>query len=74
MAAQFEIRRLDLAAARKILGTAIGMCPKEVLFKGYIQVEMDVRPSLSTIFDLTLSQLHEFDRVQTLYKKYIEVC
>ena len=50
------------------------MCPKEVLFKGYIQVEMDVRPSLSTIFDLTLSQLHEFDRVQTLYKKYIEVC
>jgi len=44
MAAQFEIRRLDLAAVRKILGTAIGMCPKEALFKGYIRVEMDVRP------------------------------
>ena len=73
MAAQFEIRRLDLPAARKILGTAIGMCPKEALFKGYIQVEMDVCPSLSTIFDLTLSQLREFDRVRTLYEKYIEV-
>ncbi|KAL4073761.1 hypothetical protein J3A83DRAFT_4371055 [Scleroderma citrinum] len=57
MAAQFEIRRLDLAAARKILGAGIGMCPKEALFKGYIQVEMDLR---------------EFDRVRALYEKYIE--
>lgn len=29
MAAQFEIRQKDLAAARKILGTAIGMAPKD---------------------------------------------
>ena len=43
MAARFEERRLDLTAARKILGTAIGMCPKEALLKGYIQLEMDVR-------------------------------
>ena len=43
MAARFEVRRLDLTAARKILGTAIGMCPKEALLKGYIQLEMDVR-------------------------------
>ncbi|EGO25868.1 hypothetical protein SERLADRAFT_415266 [Serpula lacrymans var. lacrymans S7.9] len=57
MAARFEVRRLDLAAARKILGAAIGMCPKEALFKGYIQLEMDLR---------------EFDRVRTLYEKYIE--
>jgi crooked neck len=42
MAARFEIRQLDLMAARKMLGTAIGMCPKESLFKGYIQLEMDV--------------------------------
>lgn len=42
MAARFEVRRLDLPAARKLLGTAIGMCPKEALFKGYIQLEMDV--------------------------------
>ena len=40
--ARFEVRRLDLPAARKILGAAIGMCPKEALFKGYIQLEIDV--------------------------------
>ncbi|KAG1725259.1 uncharacterized protein EDB91DRAFT_1239868 [Suillus paluster] len=57
MAARFEIRQLDLMAARKMLGTAIGMCPKEALFKGYIQLEMDLR---------------EFDRVRTLYEKYLE--
>jgi crooked neck len=43
MYARFEVRRLDLPAARKVLGTAIGMCPKEALFKGYIQLEFDVR-------------------------------
>lgn len=41
--AKFEVRRLDLPAARKILGAGIGMCPKEALFKGYIQLELDVR-------------------------------
>jgi len=40
---KFEIRRLDLPQARKILGTAIGLCPKEALFKGYIQLEIEVR-------------------------------
>ncbi|KAH9974313.1 hypothetical protein BGW80DRAFT_1436873 [Lactifluus volemus] len=55
--ARFEVRRLDLPAARKILGTALGMCPKESLFKGYIQLEFDLR---------------EFDRVRKLYEKYIE--
>jgi crooked neck len=58
MFARFEIRRLDLPAARKLLGVAIGMCPKEALFKGYIQLELDLR---------------EFDRVRTLYQKYLEV-
>lgn len=42
MFAKFELRRLDLPAARKILGTAIGMCPKEALFKGYIDLEIEV--------------------------------
>lgn len=42
MFARFEVRRLDLPAARKVLGAAIGMCPKEALFKGYIQLEFDV--------------------------------
>ncbi|KAF8346034.1 pre-mRNA-splicing factor CLF1 [Amanita rubescens] len=57
MFAKFEIRRLDLPAARKIMGTAIGMCPKEALFKGYIDLEIELR---------------EFDRARTLYEKYIE--
>ncbi|KAG9316732.1 hypothetical protein JVU11DRAFT_2792 [Chiua virens] len=57
MAARFEVRRHDLPAARKILGSGIGMCPKEALFKGYVQLEMDLR---------------EFDRVRTLYEKYLE--
>ncbi|TFY75779.1 hypothetical protein EWM64_g8233 [Hericium alpestre] len=55
--AKFEVRKLDLPAARRILGAAIGMCPKEALFKGYIQMEFDLR---------------EFDRVRTLYEKYLE--
>jgi crooked neck len=42
MFAKFEVRRLELPAARKILGTAIGMCPKEALFKGYIDLEVEV--------------------------------
>ena len=42
MFAKFELRRLDLEAARKILGTAIDMCPKEALFKGYINLEIEV--------------------------------
>ncbi|KZP34440.1 protein prenylyltransferase [Athelia psychrophila] len=57
MYARFEVRRLELPAARKLLGTAIGMSPKEALFKGYIALEMDLR---------------EFDRVRTLYEKYLE--
>ncbi|KAK7060421.1 NineTeen Complex (NTC) component [Paramarasmius palmivorus] len=57
MFAKFEIRRLNLAAARKILGASIGMCPKEKLFKGYIELEIDLR---------------EFDNARKLYQKYIE--
>ena len=55
--AKFEIRRLDLALARKILGTAVGLSPKPKLFKGYIEIEM---------------ALKEFDRVRKLYEKWIE--
>lgn len=55
--AQFEIRQLNLTAARKTLGTAIGMCPKDKLFKGYIELE---------------TKLHELGRCRTLYEKHIE--
>lgn len=56
--AHFEVRRLDLTAARKVLGASIGMCPKPKLFTGYIELEM---------------RLREFDRVRNLYQKFLEV-
>ena len=55
MFAKFEVRRLDLPAARKILGTAIGMCPKEALFKGYIQLEFEVTFHIVTLTRLRLN-------------------
>ncbi|XP_070577296.1 crooked neck-like protein 1 [Ptychodera flava] len=55
--AQFEIRQKNLQNARKILGTAIGKCPKDKLFKGYIELEL---------------QLREFDRCRILYEKFLE--
>jgi crooked neck len=57
MKAQFEIRQGDLVTARKSLGQAIGMCPKDRLFKGYIELEL---------------KLFEFMRCRTLYEKQIE--
>ena len=40
--ARFHIRRQDLKDARQVLGTSIGMCPKEKLFTGYIDLELEV--------------------------------
>ncbi|XP_061126893.1 crooked neck-like protein 1 isoform X2 [Syngnathus typhle] len=54
---QFEIRQKNLQAARKVMGTAIGKCPKNKLLKGYIELEL---------------QLREFDRCRKLYEKYLE--
>lgn len=55
--AQFEIRHGQLSQARKTLGQAIGMCAKDKLFKGYIELEL---------------KLFEFVRCRTLYEKHIE--
>jgi crooked neck len=55
--AQFEIRQMELQTARKTLGMAIGACPKDKLFRGYIDLER---------------QLFEFVRCRTLYEKKIE--
>ncbi|GJC99770.1 pre-mRNA-splicing factor CLF1 [Colletotrichum higginsianum] len=55
--AQFELRQGELTAARKTLGQAIGMCPKDKLFRGYIELEL---------------KLFEFLRCRTLYEKHIE--
>lgn len=57
MFAHFEVRQSQLTTARKLLGQAIGMCPKDKLFKGYIELEM---------------KLFEFTRCRQLYTKYIE--
>ncbi|XP_058667578.1 crooked neck-like protein 1 [Ammospiza caudacuta] len=55
--AQFEIRQKNLLLARRALGTSIGKCPKNKLFKGYIELEL---------------QLREFDRCRKLYEKFLE--
>ncbi|XP_022919462.1 protein crooked neck [Onthophagus taurus] len=55
--AHFEIRQKNLTTARKILGMAIGMCPRDKLFRGYIDLEI---------------QLREFDRCRILYQKFLE--
>lgn len=55
--AQFEIRHKNLTIARKMLGHAIGMCPRDKLFRGYIELEI---------------QLREFDRCRILYQKFLE--
>ncbi|KAJ7544640.1 hypothetical protein O6H91_09G087500 [Diphasiastrum complanatum] len=57
MAAQFEIRQKNLKAARQILGNAIGMAPKDKIFKTYIETEL---------------QLGNLDRCRSLYEKYLE--
>lgn len=54
--AQFEIRQRDVGAARRALGTALGKCPKAKLFRGYIDLEI---------------QLREFHRCRTLYEKFL---
>ena len=57
MFAHFEVRRKDLSAARRILGQAIGRCPKDQIFKQYIQLELN---------------LVNVDRCRTLYGKYLQ--
>ncbi|KAL1864269.1 hypothetical protein VTK73DRAFT_6018 [Phialemonium thermophilum] len=54
--AYFEIRQGELTTARKTLGRAIGMCPKDKIFRGYIDIEQ---------------KLYEFERCRTLYEKHI---
>nr|OQO23145.1 Pre-mRNA-splicing factor clf1 [Rachicladosporium sp. CCFEE 5018] len=55
--AQFELRQSQLDRARKTMGTAIGLCPKNKLFRAYVELEL---------------KLFEFSRCRTLYEKWIE--
>eukprot|EP01083_Nonionella_stella_P055193 145674_1 len=56
-AAHLELRAHQLDAARRLLGRALGICPKPKLFAGYIEIEL---------------KLLEFDRCRKLYEKQLE--
>ena len=55
-AAKLHVRRLDIDAARKIMGRAIGLCGKEKIYIEYIALELG---------------LGEVDRCRKLYDKYV---
>jgi crooked neck len=55
--ALFEVRHNNLSSARKLLGQAIGRCPKDKLYQCYIELEL---------------KLYEFGRCRQLYEKWIE--
>lgn len=57
LAAKLEVRSKRLDAARRILGLALGSCPKGKIFREYIALE------------LTLGNI---DRCRLLYEKYLE--
>lgn len=57
LTARRMIRQGDLAGARRLLGRALGTCPKNRLFRGYIELELALR---------------EFDRCRTLYERWLE--
>jgi crooked neck len=56
--AHFYLRGKNLEKARKVFGQSIGLCPKEKIFKAYVDLE---------------TQLGNIDRARTIYEKYIEV-
>ena len=56
-AAHLEVRSGQLPSARKLLGNAIGRCPKQKLFREYIQLEL---------------QLGEVPRCRELYQRYLQ--
>lgn len=57
MFAMFEVRQKQIAAARKVFGTALGKAPRPKTFSAYINFEL---------------QLGEIDRVRTLYQKMLQ--
>lgn len=52
--AELHIRRRDIISARKLLGKALGKCPRKKIFKYYIGLEM---------------QLGEMDRCRKIYER-----
>jgi len=72
--ARFELRRSDVATMRKMLGRGLGQGKKERIYKGYIELELEVRKSHRYSSPVThqLFQLREFDRCRILYQQYIK--
>ena len=83
--AEFEVRQQDLDAARKILGMAIGMCPKEKV-RGNNSSIAAIARSLTYFSDFCVRdtqlfkdyvdlelRLREFDRCRIIYQKWLEV-
>jgi len=57
MFAHFEVRQLDLEAARRIFGHALGVAPKPKIFQAYVELERN---------------LGNVDRCRTLFGKLLE--
>ncbi|KAL3499253.1 hypothetical protein ACH5RR_038346 [Cinchona calisaya] len=82
LAAQFEIRQLNLQGARLTLGAAIGRAPKDKIFKKYIEIELQL-VSLAigwsmrnkaldeeAYIDFEISE-HEFEKTRCLYERLL---
>lgn len=88
MAAQFEIRQLDIDRARKILGSAIGMAPKDKVHYKFnlklIFIWLTFWPFSNCTLNISCSkqifkkyieielQLGNIERCRKLYEKYLE--
>ena len=55
--ANFELRQGNITQARKVFGQAIGRCPKDKIFKEYVEMELSLK---------------EFDRCRQIYQKHLE--
>ncbi|KAF7992069.1 hypothetical protein HCN44_001394 [Aphidius gifuensis] len=55
--AKFEIRQKNLEIARKTLDMALDICPRDKLYREYIDLEI---------------QLRKFERCRTLYEKFLQ--
>jgi len=58
MAAQFEVRCLDMVAARQILGRSLGQCPRRKVLNEYVELEL---------------RLGNVQRCRTLLAKQVEL-
>lgn len=54
--AKFLLRQRDVSAARRVLGEALGKCPKKKLYRSYIELEF---------------LMGEIDRCRTLYTQFL---